>query len=218
MRASLSTSLLAHAFIVVGMGATLHSSEEPVISRQISVSLVKRDFIQSNAGAAFQPDNLHTQSIVHTKFKQARAKQQNLLAQQLALLKTIQQQNQHIQQTKRVGYLGRLDNRPIYQDYQTYWQHFVSEYGTKNYPQVLVDQELQGQLELDIAIDKTGEVDSVEIYRSSGNIALDNAAIQIAKSAGPYAPLPKEISQELDVLHIIRTWNFDLQQRIQFKH
>ena len=45
------------------------------------------------------------------------------------------------------------------------------------------------------------------MIRSSGSRLLDDAALRIARLAEPYPPLPRT-DEEIDVLHVTRTWNF----------
>jgi protein TonB len=45
--------------------------------------------------------------------------------------------------------------------------------------------------------------------RSSGIPEIDRAAISIVQLAAPYAPLPDNITERVDVLHITRTWRFE---------
>ncbi len=45
--------------------------------------------------------------------------------------------------------------------------------------------------------------------RSSGVSEIDQAAINIVHLAAPYAPLPDNITERVDVLHITRTWRFE---------
>ena len=44
--------------------------------------------------------------------------------------------------------------------------------------------------------------------RSSGYRLLDDAAVRIVKMAAPFAPLPPALRKETDILHILRTWQF----------
>ena len=48
----------------------------------------------------------------------------------------------------------------------------------------------------------------IRLTRSSGHALLDDAAIRIVRLAAPYAPFPKEIREETDILEITRTWQF----------
>jgi protein TonB len=38
---------------------------------------------------------------------------------------------------------------------------------------------------------------------------LDQAAVRIVRMSAPFAPFPRNISKEIDILHITRTWVFE---------
>ena len=44
---------------------------------------------------------------------------------------------------------------------------------------------------------------------SSGIAQIDQAAVRIVKMCAPYSPLPNNISEQVDILHITRTWRFE---------
>lgn len=97
---------------------------------------------------------------------------------------------------------------PIYAEYVEEWRRKVEIIGNLYYPQELALKEISGDLLLDAAINKDGQIKSISILRSSGNEELDKAAINIVKLASPFKPLPEKIIKETDILHIIRTWKF----------
>jgi protein TonB len=45
--------------------------------------------------------------------------------------------------------------------------------------------------------------------RSSGTREIDAAAVRIVQLAAPYSPLPENITESVDILHITRTWRFE---------
>jgi len=89
------------------------------------------------------------------------------------------------------------------------WRQKVERIGNLNYPDEAKSKGLSGSLLLDVAIKQDGTLHSVRIVRSSGHRALDNGAIRIVRMASPFAPLPPEIRNKTDILHIIRTWKFE---------
>jgi protein TonB len=64
-----------------------------------------------------------------------------------------------------------------------------------------------------VGIRQDGSVESIDVSRGSGIPELDRAAMQIVQLAAPYSPLPDNISQRVDVLHITRTWRFSTGSR-----
>ncbi len=88
------------------------------------------------------------------------------------------------------------------------WRIKVERIGSMNFPEEAKRRQIFGSLLLNVCIGTNGEIHRVEIVRPSGYKILDEAAIRIAKLAAPYAPLPKDIRKDTDVLCIYRTWMF----------
>lgn len=100
------------------------------------------------------------------------------------------------------------------QNYMVRWQSYVESFGNQYYPARALKENIQGHLRLLVAIHKNGTIKDIQIRQSSGSRYLDEAAIQIVQKAAPFEPLPPEITQEVDVLEIIRTWQFNGSGRI----
>ena len=88
------------------------------------------------------------------------------------------------------------------------WRRKVERVGNLNYPEEAERLGLSGNLLLDVALNPDGSVEDVVLRRSSGRRVLDDAAIRIVKLASPFTRFPEDIAQEVDVLHIVRTWVF----------
>jgi len=90
------------------------------------------------------------------------------------------------------------------------WRVKVERIGNLNYPEAAKRDRLYGHLQLTVGIMADGNLESIEINRSSGKKILDEAAISIVKLAGQngFAPFPPDISRDTDILHITRTWVF----------
>lgn len=90
------------------------------------------------------------------------------------------------------------------------WRAKVERIGNLNYPEAAKREKLYGNLQLTVGIRADGSLESVEINRPSGKKILDTAAIRIVKLAGQngFAPFPPDISRDIDILHITRTWIF----------
>jgi protein TonB len=93
--------------------------------------------------------------------------------------------------------------------YMSAWVSKVERVGNLNYPSELRRKKLHGDLVLTVGINQNGTVESVDVMRSSGITEIDRAAIGIVQMAAPYAPLPDNISDRVDILHITRTWRFE---------
>ncbi len=80
------------------------------------------------------------------------------------------------------------------------------------YPQVSVIRGEQGTVHLKFTIVEDGNLEDVQLIKSSGYSALDEEAIRAVKMASPYPPLPKNWG--LKKLHIIGEFNYILGYRI----
>jgi len=94
------------------------------------------------------------------------------------------------------------------------WRAKVERIGNINYPDEAKRRNLSGALVLDVAVNANGTLHDVIIRRSSGYKILDDAAIHIVKLAAPFAPFPEEMRKDTDVLHIIRGWQFQNNNRL----
>lgn len=94
------------------------------------------------------------------------------------------------------------------------WRAKVERIGNLNYPEEAKRRNLTGSLVLDVAILPDGKLDNINVIRSSHHKALDDAAIRIVRLASPYAPFPKNFRDEVDIIHITRTWKFQHGDRL----
>lgn len=95
-----------------------------------------------------------------------------------------------------------------YAAYMEAWRQKVERIGNLNYPDEARRRKLSGHLLLDVALNPDGTVNEINLRRSSGKRVLDDAAVRIVKLGAPYARFPKSIRDEIDILHIERTWQF----------
>lgn len=92
--------------------------------------------------------------------------------------------------------------------YMQAWVAKVERVGNLNYPDEARREKLHGNLVMTVAVARDGSIQDVKIVQPSGHRVLDDAAVRIVKLAAPYADFPPEITAEVDVLHITRTWQF----------
>jgi len=57
-------------------------------------------------------------------------------------------------------------------------------------------------------ISADGEVEDIQINKSSGSKILDEAAKRIVRLSAPFYRFPDDVKRDLDILHITRTWMF----------
>jgi len=95
-----------------------------------------------------------------------------------------------------------------YAAYMQSWVAKVERIGNLNYPDEARRRNLSGSLVLTVGINRSGTIESIEIVKSSGFQVLDEAAIRIVELGAPYAALPDQIRDKVDILLITRTWQF----------
>ena len=95
-----------------------------------------------------------------------------------------------------------------YAAYMEAWRQKVERVGNLNYPNEARRRALSGSLSLDVALNADGSVAEIFLRRSSGEKVLDDAAVRIVELAAPFARFPPSIREEVDLLHIERTWVF----------
>ena len=94
-----------------------------------------------------------------------------------------------------------------YSEWMNRWRQKVETTGDR-YAQNQDLSHLFGEVLLAVSVKADGQVHSVKVLNSSGTLTLDEAARHIAEIAGPFEPLPAMVRDEVDVLHITRTWRF----------
>jgi periplasmic protein TonB len=93
-------------------------------------------------------------------------------------------------------------------EYLDGWRRRVERIGTANYPVELLGDLNAGRPTLEVVIDKDGRLDDIVVRRSSGDKALDQAALKILRLAAPFEPLPESIRANYDVLRFAYDWDF----------
>ena len=76
-------------------------------------------------------------------------------------------------------------------------------WGNQYYPEAA--RGVYGQVQITVVIDKYGQIYSLELTKTSGNKALDNAAFNIVRRAGPYGRFSADMAKQMDLLSITRT-------------
>ena len=94
-----------------------------------------------------------------------------------------------------------------YAQYLRAWVSKVERIGTLNYPDDARRRGLGGRLVMTVAVRRDGTVEEIVLNRPSGLGVLDQAASRIVRLAEPFPPLP-QTAENIDILHITRTWDF----------
>jgi protein TonB len=88
------------------------------------------------------------------------------------------------------------------------WRRRVERVGTANFPQLPQSAPQTGRPTLEVAIGADGQLEDIIVRHSSGDGALDQAALRILRMAAPFEPLPPAIRAEYDVLRFAYEWDF----------
>ena len=94
-----------------------------------------------------------------------------------------------------------------YAAYLRAWVAKVERVGNLNYPDEARRRGLGGRLVMTVAVRRDGSIEEIVLNRASGLGVLDQAAMRIVRLSEPYPPLPAT-RENIDVLHITRTWQF----------
>lgn len=134
-----------------------------------------------------------------------------LLEQSLEMAKLeaqIAQEYDAYQKRPRKLFVGARAQEYVFARYIEDWRIKVERIGNQNYPEEARRQKVYGKLQLTVSIKADGNLEDVEITRSSGSKVLDNAAVTIVRRAAPYAPFSADVRKKADVVVITRTWTF----------
>jgi protein TonB len=117
-------------------------------------------------------------------------------------------------QRPRKKFIGARVEEYRFAQYVEDWRQKIERIGNLNYPDAAKGR-LYGSLVLTVIIKANGDLDRVEVSRSSGKALLDDAARRIVQMSAPYAAFPESIRRDTDVLEITRTWTFTNADRLR---
>jgi protein TonB len=120
----------------------------------------------------------------------------------------IRRDYQAYQERPKRRFVGARAQEYRFAQYVDNWRLKIERIGNLNYPAEAKARRIYGRLQLTVAIKADGEVEGIEINRSSGHKVLDQAAIRIVRLAAPFERFPESIKADTDILHITRTWTF----------
>lgn len=126
----------------------------------------------------------------------------------------IRRDYQAYQERPKRKFVGARAQESRFALYVDTWRQKVERIGNLNYPAEARERKIYGRLQLTVAIKADGEVEGIEINRSSGHKFLDQAAIRIVRLAAPFDRFPESIKADTDVLHITRTWTFTRAEQV----
>ncbi len=117
---------------------------------------------------------------------------------------------------KRKFFGGRVKESK-YAKYYDGLRHRIESVGTANYPLAAKELQLYGKLVLTFSIKKDGQLEKIEIDKSSGYRVLDAAATRTIEMSAPFTPFPPTIRKETDIIHFTRTMLFTKESVINLK-
>ena len=120
----------------------------------------------------------------------------------------IRRNMQVYQERPKRTFIGARAREYRFAQYVDNWRQKIERIGNLNYPEEAKSRRIYGALQLTVAIKANGEVEAVEVNRSSGSRILDQAAIRIVRLAAPFERFPDAVRVDTDILHITRTWSF----------
>jgi protein TonB len=120
----------------------------------------------------------------------------------------IDQQRDEYQKRPRRMFVGARAQEFTFAQYVEDWRIKVERVGNLNYPEAAKRNGLYGTLMLTVNIFDTGEIESIQIDRSSGSKVLDAAAVKIVELSAPFPRFPEAIRKKVDILGITRSWTF----------
>ncbi len=112
------------------------------------------------------------------------------------------------EQRPRREFVGAQAREFRFARYVDDWREKIERIGNFYYPEEARINKIHGSLRLTVAIRADGSVERVEIHRSSGHPALDDAALKIVQLASPFAKFPDDIRRDTGIIEITRTWTF----------
>lgn len=109
----------------------------------------------------------------------------------------------------RIKPLGSVrEHKASARQYKQDWRAKIERIANLNFPEAARQKDFSARLVIEVGINADGSIHSLKIKKSSGTPALDEAAKNIVQMGAPFASLPKDLAEELDVLV--------LQQPMQF--
>jgi protein TonB len=96
----------------------------------------------------------------------------------------------------------------ILAEYLEGWRQRVERIGTANYPTRFLGGPDHGRPTLEVTIRADGSLKDIAVRHSSGDKALDQAALKILRLAAPFDPLPPNVRKNYDVLRFAYDWDF----------
>lgn len=109
---------------------------------------------------------------------------------------------------RRLTNLSAATTEPDWLTYEEAFSNKVAEVGGVNYPPPQNGHPLSGSVRVATVLNADGSVAAVELLRTSGQPLLDQAALNIVHMAAPFLPFSESMRARMDLVRIVRTFNF----------
>ena len=154
--------------------------------------------------------NASKPSSVSSALAEQDPQQRQLLDMLAEIEKRINEQNAR----PRTRYVSPSTREVSFAVYQSHMRRLIEERGTRFFPQAN-GQKLYGSLTLVVTVNARGQVISSQVLKSSGQAALDRAALDIASHAGPFGEFTREMKLEFDQLALVSRYPFKNNHTVQ---
>jgi protein TonB len=125
----------------------------------------------------------------------------------LALLAEIEKRINEENARPRKRYISPATREEVYALYYDRLRRRIEDFGTRQFPEAQ-GRKLYGELTMNLTVDAAGRVVETEIVRSSGQRALDLAAVAIVQSAGPFGPFSAAMQARADQIVVTSRFRF----------
>jgi protein TonB len=136
--------------------------------------------------------------------RQAREERKQQLTRQLA---KIEQRVEQSQGAPRKRYISPATKETVYALYYDKLRRTIEMQGTMNFPQAH-GEKLYGKLTMVITVNSQGELLHTEVASSSRNPMLDERAVAIVRSAGPFDPFGAKMRRQADQIVVVSRFMF----------
>ena len=126
----------------------------------------------------------------------------------------IQKQQEEYQKRPKRKFIGTHTRNKQFTDYVDNWRQRVEKIGNENYPLQAKNNKLYGSLNVTVSIKSDGELEGIQINKSSGYKLLDENVIDTIRKSAPFEPFSEEMKKDTDILSITRTWTFAYELKI----
>jgi protein TonB len=136
--------------------------------------------------------------------RQAREERKQQLTRQLS---QIEQRVEQTQGAPRKRYISPATKETVYALYYDKLRRTIEMQGTLNFPQAR-GEKLYGKLTMVITVNSQGELLNTEVASSSRNPLLDERAVAIVRSAGPFEPFGAKMRRQADQIVVVSRFMF----------